>query len=165
MIVIVMGVSGSGKTTIGKLLAHRLGAHFLDADDFHPEENVEKMRGGAPLDEQDRAPWLTLLNKELRNHHLRGERVVLACSALKRSHRQALLEGLPAARVIYLRGSRALLASRLAQRKGHFMPPALLDTQFEALEEPRDAMTVDVSSTPEGIVEAICAALEQKGTP
>ncbi|HLU76526.1 MAG TPA: gluconokinase [Burkholderiales bacterium] len=162
MVVIVMGVSGAGKTTVGKLLAHRLGAHFLDADDFHPEENVEKMRGGSPLAESDRAPWLAQLNKELRKHHLRGERVVLACSALRRSHREQLLEGLPAAQVVYLRGSRALLASRLAQRKGHFMPPALLDTQFEALEEPRNAVTVDVSGTPEGVVEAICAALDLK---
>lgn len=163
MVVILMGVSGSGKTTIGKLLAHRWGAHFLDADDFHPEENIEKMHGGTPLADHDRAPWLDRLNKELRNHHARGLNVVLACSALKRSHREQLLAGLPAPQLVYLRGSKALLASRLAQRKGHFMPPALLDSQFEALEEPRNAITVDVSGTPEGATDAICAALEESG--
>ena len=111
MVVILMGVSGSGKTTIGKLLAHRLGAHFLDADDFHPEENIEKMHGGMPLADDDRAPWLDLLNKELRNHHARGLNVVLACSALKRSHREQLLSGLPAPQLVYLRGSKALQAA------------------------------------------------------
>ena len=160
MVIIVMGVSGSGKSTIGRLLAHRLGAHFLDADDFHPEENIEKMRGGVPLAESDRAPWLDLLNKELRNHHARATNVVLACSALKRAHRQQLLADLPDAQVVYLRGSKALLASRVAQRTGHFMPSALLDSQFEALEEPRNAITVDVSGTPEGSTEAICRALD-----
>lgn len=161
MIVIVTGVSGSGKTTIGKLLAQRLGAHFLDADDFHSEGNVKKMRGGIALDDIDRAPWLDLLNRELRTHEARGNAVVLACSALKQSYRERLLQGLRDAHVVYLRGSKALLASRLASRSGHYMPPSLLDSQLETLEEPQGAITVDVSRTPEGMTDAICRALQQ----
>ena len=159
MILIVMGVSGSGKTTIGKLLAQRLGAHFLDADDFHPEDNVKKMRGGIALDDVDRKPWLDHLNTELRNHEARGDSVVLACSALKRSYREQLRKGLRDVRVVYLHGTRALLTARLAGREGHYMSPALLDSQFDTLEEPRAAITIDVSGTPEGATDAICAAL------
>src|SRR5690606_31267964 len=102
--------SGSGKTTIGKLLAQRLGAHFLDADDFHPEDNIRKMRGGIALDDADRKPWLEQLKTELRNHESRGNSVVLACSALKRSYRDQLRQGLEDVRVVYLHGTRALLA-------------------------------------------------------
>lgn len=165
MIVVLMGVSGAGKTTIGKLLAGRLGAHFLDADDFHPQANVAKMRAGQPLDDADRAPWLDRLNEALRRYRDRAESVVLACSVLKRSYRRRLLAGLPEAQLVYLRGGKALLAARLAQREGHFMPPALLDSQFAALEEPCRAITVDVDGTPEGATERICAALKRKGTP
>ncbi len=160
MIVILMGVSGSGKTTVGKLLAQRLGAHFLDADDFHPEDNVKKMRSGIALDDTDRKPWLEQLKTELRNHEARGNSVVLACSALKRSYRDQLRQGLQDVRVVYLHGTKALLAARLAGREGHYMPPTLLDSQLDALEEPRNAITIDVSGTPEGATEAICHALE-----
>lgn len=160
MIVILMGVSGSGKTTVGKLLAQRLGAHFLDADDFHPEDNIRKMRGGIALDDADRKPWLEQLKTELRNHESRGNSVVLACSALKRSYRDQLRQGLQDVRVVYLRGTRALLAARLAGREGHYMPPTLLDSQLDTLEEPRNAITIDVSGTPEGATEAICQVLE-----
>ncbi|HEY9397461.1 MAG TPA: gluconokinase [Burkholderiales bacterium] len=160
MIVILMGVSGSGKTTIGKLLAQRLGAHFLDADDFHPEDNVKKMRSGIALDDADRTPWLEQLKTELRNHEARGDSVVLACSALKRSYRDQLRQGLGDVRVVYLHGTKALLATRLAGREGHYMPPTLLDSQLETLEEPRNAITIDVSGTPEGATEAICQLLE-----
>jgi gluconokinase len=159
MVLIMMGVTGSGKTTIGKLLAHRLGAHFLDADDFHPEDNVTKMRAGIALEDADRAPWLDLLNRELRNHEARGESVVLACSALKRSYREQLRQGLREVQIVYLHGSRALLASRLAQRVGHFMPPSLLDSQLEILEAPQTAIAVDVGGTPEGTADAICSVL------
>lgn len=160
MIVILMGVSGSGKTTVGKLLAQRLGAHFLDADDFHPEDNVRKMRSGLALDDADRKPWLEQLKTELRNHEARGKSVVLACSALKRSYRDQLRQGLGDVRVVYLHGTKALLAARLAAREGHYMPPTLLDSQLDTLEEPRNAITIDVSGTPEGATEAICHALE-----
>lgn len=159
MVLIVMGVMGSGKTTIGKLLAHRFGAHFLDADDFHPEDNVKKLRAGIALDDADRAPWLDVLNRELRNHEARGESVVLACSALKRSYRDQLRHGLREVRIVYLHGSRALLASRLAQRTDHFMAPSLLDSQLEILEAPQTAVTVEVSGTPESTADAICDAL------
>jgi gluconokinase len=158
--VIVMGVSGSGKSTIGRLLARRLRARFLDADDFHSAENVDKMRRGVALSDRDRAPWLARLNQALRDHAARGESVVLACSALKRSYRDRLMEGLPATHLVYLRGSRALLAARLSGREGHFMSPALLDSQLATLEEPRHAIIVDVDSTPEGITAAICEALQ-----
>jgi len=165
MIVIVMGVSGSGKTTIGKLLAQRLGAHFLDADDFHPEENIAKMRSGVALEDADRAPWLSQLNKELRQRDVQGASAILACSALKRSYRQTLTEGLPEARIVYLRGSRALLASRLERRRGHFMTAKLLDSQFAALEEPRTAITINVDGTPEDTADAIVRELCDRKRP
>lgn len=157
--VIVMGVSGAGKSTIGRLLAERLGARFLDADDFHPTANLAKMRRGIPLDDNDRAPWLACLNRTLHEHAARGEDVVLACSALKQSYRDRLMAGLPAAQLVYLRGSHTLLAARLSGRADHFMPPELLDSQLATLEEPRGAITVDADGTPEAITTAICEAL------
>jgi gluconokinase len=159
MIVVVMGVTGAGKTTVGRLLAERLGGVFLDADDFHPAENVEKMRAGRPLTDDDRWPWLARLNEVLAVRARRGESVVLACSALKRSYREALARDVAGLRIVYLRGTRELLADRLAARKGHYMNPALLDSQLETLEEPADALVASVDAAPELIVDQILARL------
>ena len=159
MIVVVMGVAGAGKTTVGRLLAADLGAAFLDADDFHPSANVAKMRAGTPLEDADRWPWLERLNAALRERASRGEAAVLACSALKAAYRERLLEGLPQAKLVYLRGARELIAGRLAARRGHYMNPALLDSQFAALEEPAGAIVADVATDPASIVRAVRAAL------
>lgn len=158
MIVVVMGVTGAGKTTVGRLLAQTLGAEFIDADDHHPPTNVAKMRAGTPLTDADRAPWLERLNGLLRERAAHGAVVVLACSALKAAYRNALLRALPGARLVYLRGSRELIAARLAARRGHYMNPALLESQFAALEEPADAIVVDVGGAPE----AMAAAIERR---
>jgi gluconokinase len=155
MIVVLMGVAGAGKTTVGRLLAAALGCEFVDADDFHPPENVAKMRAGEPLTDDDRWPWLARLNAALCG---RADAVV-ACSALKESYRRALMNGLADARLVYLRGARALIAPRLAARGGHFMNPALLDSQFAALEEPRNALVVDVDAAPEALVRTIRTGL------
>jgi gluconokinase len=159
MIVVVMGVAGAGKTTVGQLLAAALGAEFIDADDHHPPENVAKMRAGTPLTDADRWPWLARLNGMLRERALGGRSAVLACSALKAAYREALLEDLPQARVVHLRGAKPLIASRLAGRRGHYMNPGLLESQFAALEEPADAIVVDVGGTPEAIVATVLEQL------
>ena len=159
MIVIVMGVAGAGKTTVGSRLAASLGCEFIDADDYHPPASVQKMRAGEPLGDDDRRPWLARLNGLLQDRAQRDAGVVLACSALKASYREALLRGLADARLVYLRGSKAVIAPRLAERGGHFMNPVLLDSQLATLEEPRDAIVVDVEDTPEALVGAIRAEL------
>jgi gluconokinase len=159
MIVVVMGVTGVGKTTVGRLLAARLGAAFLDADDFHPQANVEKMRAGTPLTDDDRWPWLARLNEALREHAARGDSVVLACSALKAAYRDVLLRDLPAARLVHLRGDRALVAERLAARRGHYMNPGLLDSQLATLEPPANAVEVEVGAAPGDVVASIAARL------
>lgn len=159
MIVVVMGVTGAGKTTVGRPLAESVGAEFIDADDYHPAGNVAKMRAGTPLTDADRAPWLERLNAVLREHDAGGRSVVLACSALKAAYREALLEALPAARLVHLRGAKDLIAARLAARRGHYMDPALLQSQFAVLEAPAEAIVVDVDGTPEAIVAAIVRAL------
>ena len=136
IIAVVMGVSGSGKTTIGRALASELGADFLEGDKFHPPSNVAKMSRGEPLDDADRWPWLDRLAEELARARSSGRSVVLACSALKRSYRDRLRRGAPDLRLVYLKGDKALILERLRARKQHFMPPGLLDSQFKALEEP-----------------------------
>jgi gluconokinase len=155
MIVVVMGVTGAGKTVVGRRLAAALGAEVLDGDDYHPPESVAKMRAGTPLTDADRWPWLARLNGVLRERAAGGRSAVLACSALRTVYRAALLADLPGARLVHLRGAQPLIASRLAARHGHYMNPALLDSQFATLEAPTDAIVVDVSDTPEAIVAAV----------
>jgi gluconokinase len=154
MIVVVMGVTGVGKTTIGRLLAADLGWPFLDADDFHPPANVAKMRRGVPLDDADREPWLTALRAEIDARLPRGESAVLACSALKQSYRDRL-HASEAVRFVHLRGDVALIRERLLARSGHYMDPGLLASQFAALEEPHGVVVVDVSDTPRGIASRV----------
>ena len=155
MIVVLMGVSGSGKTTIGEVLAQRLGWRFIEGDDYHPRENVAKMAAGIPLEDADRWPWLDALNQRIR-----GERnAIVTCSALKESYRQRLLAGIKDARVVYLHAPKALIAKRVAERKHKFMPASLLESQFATLEPPAEAIDIDVSGAPEESVDAIVQAL------
>jgi len=151
-----MGVAGAGKSTLGAALAARLGWRFIDADDYHPQENVAKMAAGVPLEDEDRWPWLDLLNRKLKEE----ASLVLACSALKESYRRRLLEGVAASRVVYLHGSFELLAERLAQRRHRYMPASLLESQFAALEPPAVAIAVDVAAAPARCVDAIVAQLQ-----
>ena len=159
---IVMGVSGCGKTTVGSALAGRLNATFLDADDFHPEVNVAKMRAGTPLNDDDRAPWLAALNCELRARSVCGERVVLACSALKKNYRDAIGAGLPHAHWIFLEGNFALIAARMRERPNHYMPESLLRSQFDALERPADAITIAIALSAVEQVDAALCGLRMK---
>jgi len=158
--ILLMGVSGSGKTTLGQALARKLGWHFADADTFHPPANVAKMRTGQPLDDTDRAPWLAALRRHLAEALANARPTVLACSALKKRYRQQLLDTLPlgAVPLVYLRGSRELLTTRLTTRSGHFMPAALLDSQLAALEEPNseeNALVLDIARSPAELVSQI----------
>lgn len=150
-----MGVSGTGKTTIGEALARKKGWRFLDADDYQPPENVAKMACGQPLDDQDRWPWLATLNSILRTE----ENAVLACSALKERYRRRLAEGVEGVKWVYLHGDFELIRSRMAQRRHRYMPAALLQSQFEALEPPRHAIAVNVTADIRACVAAIAARL------
>jgi len=154
MIVIVMGVVGAGKTTIGKLLASELGWQFADADDFHPQANVEKIRSGIPLTDDDRRPWLERLRSQIEAWIAEGHNGVLACSALKQSYRQELDAG-PHVRFVFLKGSADLIAQRLQSRHGHFANAQILASQFADLEEPAGAVNADISATPHQIVAEI----------
>ena len=156
MVVVLMGVSGSGKSTIGKILADDLGWAFVEADDYHPAANIEKMRRGVPLDDADRRPWLAAVRERIADACRRGRDVVVACSALKHRYQDYLeQDDPPCVRYVYLEGSPDLIRKRLADRRGHFMNPALLGSQFEALEPPADAVRVDVTPPPEEIAEEI----------
>jgi gluconokinase len=157
VIVIVFGVSGAGKTTISKLLAEQLGWKFYEADDFHPRANVEKMRGGRRLTDRDRWPWLKRLREQITRSLAAKENAVLACSALKRAYRESLHVS-DDVKLIFLRGNYALIEDQLRRRRGHFMNPALLKSQFADLEEPgpdEDALTIELGQTPEELVEEI----------
>jgi gluconokinase len=155
MIVLVMGVAGVGKTTIGEALARALGARFIDADDYHPPENVVKMKAGVPLGDEDRWPWLDRLNEELKKE----QSAVLACSALKESYRRRLAEGVKNFKVVYLHGSADLIRERMKTRKHRYMPAALLDSQLATLEPPVDAIAIDVAAPLEHSVAAIVERL------
>ncbi len=151
MIVVLMGVTGSGKTTVGKILATELGWKFRDADDYNPLANIEKIRRGIPLTDEDRKPWLQILAKLIDDARDRGENIVLACSALKHAYQEYLRHHLDVVRYICLCGSEEVMQKRLAARKGHFMNPTLLGSQFEIPEPPEDAIRVDVTGTPEKV--------------
>jgi carbohydrate kinase (thermoresistant glucokinase family) len=165
VIVVVMGVSGSGKSTVAALLAAALGCQFQEGDDLHPPENVEKMRGGTPLTDADRMPWLRKIAEEIDGWRARGECGVLTCSALKRSYRDIIIGGRRDVMLVYLKGSRDLIHRRIAARHEHFMPIALLDSQFATLEEPipdEHPIIVDVGGKPAEIAHEIVCRLEDR---
>ena len=164
MIIIVWGVAGSGKTTIGKAIAAKMSCCFFDADDYHPTANIEKMSGGQPLTDADRLPWLNKL-RELVDAHEDSKDAVLACSALRASYRGILGFGLPHVRSVLLDGSKTIVASRLLARTDHFMPSALLDSQFELLDREHDGLTLSIEQTPEDLVQAITQWLENQSRP
>ena len=162
VIVVIMGVAGSGKTTVAARLAERLGCAFQEGDALHPPANVAKMSAGTPLDDADRAPWLARIAACIDGWHGQGSGGVVTCSALKRAYRDIIVGDRAAVRLVHLAGSRDLIGARLDARRGHFMPPALLDTQFATLEPPApDARTlvIDVGPEPDDLVEAIVAWL------
>jgi gluconokinase len=163
---IVMGVSGSGKSTVAEWLGKRLGWRFEDGDSFHPASNVEKMRAGHPLTDEDRWPWLNAIADEIARVCDRGEHVIIACSALKHAYRDVLLRGRDDVRFVFLKGTKELIAERLAQRKGHFMPTGLLTSQFDTLEPPEPSehvITVSIDETVEAIVDGVVRQLRLSG--
>jgi gluconokinase len=159
MVIVLMGVSGTGKTEVGTRLAKALGGTFAEGDDYHPPANVAKMRSGVPLDDADRQPWLETMSREIGAWLDSGQTVVLACSALKQRYRDILKAGRPGVRFVHLKGDPALIRARLAGRRGHYMPASLLDSQLATLEEPADAITVGIEGTPDAIAAEIVAAL------
>ena len=162
MIAVVMGVSGVGKTTIGRALAQRLGWRFQEGDALHPPENIAKMRAGIPLDDTDRAPWLRAIAARIDEWRERGEAGVITCSALKRRYRDVIIGSRPGVRLVYLTAPPALIAQRLAARPGHFMPASLLASQLATLEPPEpdeNALTVSMDAPVETIVEQIAVSL------
>ena len=159
MVILLMGTTGAGKTTVGTMLARELGWAFLDADDYHPAANIEKMTKGIPLTDEDRAPWLAAIHAELLRRTAQGENVVLGCSALKQKYRDALSEGMHI-QLVYLKGSYEEMLRHIQGRHGHFAGAAILAGQFADLEEPKNAIVVEVSKAPEEIV----AELRQKLT-
>ena len=159
MVIIVMGVTGSGKTTMGQRLAETLGWQFHDADDFHPPANKTKMHAGIPLTDEDRWPWLSAMRAVIEEALAGNVGTVVTCSALKRAYRDVLSGGLPNVHYVHLTGDADVLATRLAGRRGHFMNPALLDSQLATLEAPADAIDVDVALTPDQQVEFVRQAL------
>jgi carbohydrate kinase (thermoresistant glucokinase family) len=166
-IAVVMGVSGSGKTTVAAMLAGALHCQFQEGDDLHPSSNVAKMRSGTPLTDADRLPWLHKIAAEIDEWRARGESGVLTCSALKRSYRDIIIGNRRDVTLVYLRGSRDLIHERMAARHEHFMPVALLDSQFATLQEPdadENAIIVDVGARPAEIVAKIVRELEARAT-
>jgi gluconokinase len=162
MIVVVMGVSGCGKSTVGAALAGALGWPFIEADDLHPAANVAKMSAGNPLEDSDRWPWLDRIVDALREAQKRHPHVVLACSALKHAYRERLMRAGPT-RFVHLRGDEATIATRLAQRRHRYMPATLLASQFATLEPPPEALEIDIGADPSALVAEIIEALEREG--
>ncbi len=163
LLLVIMGVSGAGKSTVGTLIAQRLGLSFRDADEFHPPANIAKMSAGLPLTDDDRWPWLDAIGAHLAAHRASG--AVVTCSALKRAYRDRLRGAAPGLRFIHLHGAQALIAERQAARQGHFMPPSLVASQFATLEAPdaeADVVMLDVAAAPETLAEAALAALETR---
>jgi gluconokinase len=161
-VIVMMGVSGSGKSTIASMLAHRLGWTYEDGDWFHPKANVEKMHHGEPLTDADRWPWLNAIAEWIDETRKAGRHGVVACSALKRAYRDILIDGRPDVRLVFLKGDQELIARRIAARDDHFMPASLLDSQFAVLEEPaadEHPITVSIAPHPREIVDAIVAKL------
>jgi gluconokinase len=166
MIIVIFGVSGAGKTTVGKMLAEQLGWRFLEADDFHSAANIKKMRNGHPLTDEDRWPWLDCLRQQIERSLAAGENAVLACSALKRAYRDRLRVN-EAVKFVFLRGDYALVEKQLRSRHGHFMNAALLQSQFDDLEEPQsdeNVLTIELGRTSKEIVERIEAKLNLAGS-
>ncbi|TXN20890.1 gluconokinase [Methylobacterium sp. WL9] len=162
MVLVVMGVSGSGKSTVAELLARRLGWVFVDGDDFHTPEHIARMHTGHALDDADRKPWLALIRAWIDARLAAGTSGVIVCSALRRSYRDALVQDRPDIRIVYLEGSRALIGERLKRRRGHFMPAELLDSQFAALEPPgpeERPITVGIDDGPDAVAAAIAIRL------
>ena len=165
IILIVMGVSGSGKTTVAALLAGRLNWKFQEGDALHSQANVDKMHRGVPLTDADRLPWLDSIAALIDRWNAEGVSGIITCSALKRAYRERIRAGRPDVELIYLRGERALVSARITRRMGHFMPAGLLASQFETLEEPgqdEPVITVDIGGSPDQIVEAILTALQRE---
>jgi gluconokinase len=159
MVIILIGVAGSGKTTVGRILAARLGCEVHDADDLHPPQNREKMRRGIALTDEDRLPWLYAVRDLVQRCLAENRCAVVACSALKQSYRDLLIVDAAKVKLVYLKGSKDLIAQRLAHRAGHFFDPRLLQSQFDTLEDPADAIVVDISESPEKIADTIRARL------
>jgi len=163
---IVMGVSGSGKSTFAEALGERLGWRFVYGDSFHPASNVEKMKAGHPLTDEDRWPWLNAIADEIERVCRSGQHVIIACSALKHTYRDVLLRGRDDVRFVFLKGTKELIAERLAQRKGHFMPAGLLKSQFDTLEPPEageHVITVSIDESVEAIVDGVVRQLKLSG--
>lgn len=154
-----MGVSGCGKSTIGQMLADKFNCGFYDGDEFHPAENIAKMSQGIPLNDDDRAPWLRAIQQAAHQLILEGKNGVFACSALKERYRVLLLENNPETYFVYLKGSFDVIQQRMESRAGHYMKPGMLQSQFDALEEPANAITVDISDAPETMVASISKQL------
>ena len=161
--IVVMGVSGAGKSTVGQLIAARLDCPFRDADSFHPQANIDKMSKGLPLTDEDRRPWLAAIAQWIDERLAAGECGIVSCSALKRAYRRIIVGERAGVRLVYLKGDMELIGDRLSRRRNHFMPPALLRSQFDALEEPQSderALSVPISLTPRRVVEAIMQELK-----
>ncbi len=160
-VVVIMGVSGCGKTTVGVAVAQKLGASFYDGDDFHPPQNVAKMSNGIPLDDDDRYPWLARLHDLIADHLARGETAVIACSALKKKYRDQLRQGNDGVRIVYLQGSLNLIWERMAARQAHYMKADMLQSQFETLQppSPHNTLIISVEHSVDSIVDYILQSI------